>query len=102
MLGHKSKFRIDYTFLLVVFVFSQIVSELLACGGCPNVRTNGGTTPAHRAAYKGHKEVLDILLSALRRERFESVADVDDDGDTIAHKVSTQRFSFFFRPNDFV
>lgn len=67
---------------------ANIVSELLACGGCPNVRTNGGTTPAHRAAYKGHKEVLDILLSALRRERFESVADVDDDGDTIAHKAA--------------
>lgn len=36
----------------------------LSHGADPNVKDNGGNTPLHLAAARGHDDVVDILLRA--------------------------------------
>ncbi|XP_046550136.1 serine/threonine-protein phosphatase 6 regulatory ankyrin repeat subunit B-like [Haliotis rubra] len=48
-----------------------------------NSRTNTGTTPLMKAAYKGHKDVFGFLVN-----KRANVSHVDDDGDNILHHAS--------------
>ena len=47
-----------------------------------NATTGGGTTPLHRAAYQGHKGVVETLLGAGANPSMQ-----DCDGRTAAHKA---------------
>ena len=42
----------------------------------------GGATPLHRAAYAGHRDIVELLLSNGADPRL-----VDSDGKTALHKV---------------
>ena len=62
----------------------EIACMLLQKGADPNVQTrSGGATPLHRAAYAGHLEIVDRLLSCGATPCL-----CDEDGKTSLHKVS--------------
>ena len=70
------------TFKNLAYSSFYIYQVLLKSGANVNAATGGGSTPLHRAAYQGHKGVVETLLSAGANPSIQ-----DCQGRTAAHKA---------------